>query len=31
MSVYQTEDTGIIGVHSGSSATATDGTPYAKW
>ena len=26
MSVYQTEDTGIIGVHSGSSATATDGT-----
>ena len=31
MSVYQTEDTGIIGVHRGSSATATDGTPYAKW
>ena len=31
MSVYQTEDTGIIGVHSGSSGTATDGTTYAKW
>jgi general secretion pathway protein G len=31
MSIDQTDPDGIIGVHSGSSATATDGTAYSSW
>jgi general secretion pathway protein G len=31
MSVEQTDTGGIIGVHSGSSATAGDGTAYSSW
>jgi len=31
MSLDQTESTGIIGVHSGSGATGTDGTAYSSW
>ncbi len=31
MSLDQTDPDGIIGVHSGSSATATDGTAYSSW
>ncbi len=30
-STDQTDATGIIGVHSGSSATAADGTAYSSW
>jgi general secretion pathway protein G len=31
MSLDQTDTDGIIGVHSGSSQTSSDGTPYSKW
>jgi general secretion pathway protein G len=31
MSVDQTDTGGMIGVHSGSSGTATDGTAYSTW
>ncbi len=31
MSIDQTDTTGIIGVHSGSSGTASDGTAYSTW
>jgi general secretion pathway protein G len=31
MSLDQTDATGIIGVHSGSSQVAMDGTEYSKW
>jgi general secretion pathway protein G len=31
MSLYQTDTGGIIGVHSGSNQTASDGTAYSTW
>jgi general secretion pathway protein G len=31
MSLYQTDPGGIIGVHSGSNQTASDGTAYSTW
>jgi general secretion pathway protein G len=31
MSLYQTDAGGIIGVHSGSNQTASDGTAYSSW
>lgn len=31
MSLYQTDPGGIIGVHSGSSQVASDGTAYSSW
>jgi general secretion pathway protein G len=31
MSLYQTDAGGIIGVHSGSNQTASDGTAYSNW
>jgi len=31
MTLYQTDTGGIIGVHSGSNQTASDGTAYSTW